>query len=131
MKIILILLLLFPLATAVINALAGRILPRRAVEALACAGVLGALVLAVAALIMAGKQVFDFTFLSWIRVGDFSAAMSVHYDPLAAVMALMVTFVASLIHQYSVGFMGVDEDYVGYFCSLNLFVFALGVITGA
>ena len=38
-------------------------------------------------------------------MGDFSAAMNVHYDPLAAIMALMVTFVSSLIHIYSVAFM--------------------------
>jgi NADH-quinone oxidoreductase subunit L len=126
---LLLLLLLFPLATAAVNALAGGRLPRRAAEALACAGVLGALAMAAAALILAGRQVFDVTFLSWIRVGGFRAAMSVHYDPLAAVMALMVTFVASLIHLYSVAFMREDEDYRRYFCYLNFFVFAMLVIT--
>ena len=57
--------------------------------------------------------------------------MNVHYDPLAAVMALMVTFVASIIHLYSVAFMRDDADYVRYFCYLNLFVFAMLVITVA
>ena len=57
--------------------------------------------------------------------------MNVHYDPLAAVTALMVTFVASIIHLYSAGFMREDADYVRYFCYLNLFVFAMLVITTA
>ena len=48
---------------------------------------------------------YDLTFFSWIRVGEFSTAMNVYYDPLAAIMALMVTFVSSLIHLYSVAFM--------------------------
>ena len=65
------------------------------------------------------------------KVGDFSAAMNVHYDPLAAIMVLMVTFVSSLIHVYSVAFMRDDSDYVRYFSYLNLFVFAMLVITVA
>jgi NADH:ubiquinone oxidoreductase subunit 5 (subunit L)/multisubunit Na+/H+ antiporter MnhA subunit len=71
------------------------------VEALACAGVGSALMMAVLALIGGGQRVFDLTSLSWFRVGDFSAAMSVHYDPLVAIMALMLIFVASLIHLFS------------------------------
>ena len=57
--------------------------------------------------------------------------MNVHYDPLAAMMALMVTFVAAIIHLYSAAFMRDDPDYVRYFCYLNLFVFAMLVITVA
>ena len=55
-------------------------------------------------------------------------AMDIHYDALAAIMALMVTFVASIIHLYSVSFMREDSDYVRYFCYLNLFVFFMLVI---
>jgi len=55
--------------------------------------------------------------------------MSVYLDPLAAVMALMVTFISSLIHIYSVGFMREDNDYVRFFCYMNLFVFAMLVVT--
>jgi NADH-quinone oxidoreductase subunit L len=125
---ILLLLLVFPLAGGVLNAVAGGLWPRRATEVIACAGVLGALVMAVIAMAMAGKQTYDLSFFPWIRVGEFSAAMDVHYDPLAAVMVLMVTFVSSLIHLYSVAFMRDDTDYGRYFCYLNLFVFAMLVI---
>ena len=109
----------------------GRLLPRRVSEVIACAAVVGALIMASIALALAGKQVYDLTFFPWITVGDFSAAMNVHYDPLAAIMVLMVTFVSSLIHVYSVAFMRDDADYVRYFCYLNLFVFAMLVITVA
>jgi len=130
-KTILLLLLLLPLGGALINALLGRRLPRRAVERVACAAVLGAVVAAACALILAGGRAHDLIFLQWFRVGEFSAAMNVHYDPLAAVMALMVTFVAAIIHLYSVAFMRDDPDYVRFFCYLNLFVFAMLVITMA
>lgn len=131
MTAILFLLLLFPLAGSVINAAIGRLLPRRVCEFIACAGVLGALVMAATALVMAGKQTYNLTFFPWIKAGDFFAAMDVHFDPLSAAMALMVTFVAGIIHLYSVAYMREDADYVRYFAYLNLFVFAMLVITVA
>ena len=120
-----------PLGGAVLNAVLGRFLPRRAVEVVACAAVLGAMVCAAVALILAGDRAHDLTFCQWFGAGEFTTAMNVHYDPLAAVMALMVTLVAAIIHLYSAAFMRDDGDYVRYFCYLNLFVFAMLVITTA
>jgi NADH-quinone oxidoreductase subunit L len=84
--------------------------------------------MAIIAFVSAGQKSQTVTLLPWFGVGDFSAVMSVYYDPLAAVMALMVTFVSSLIHLYSVSFMREDEDYVRFFCYMNLFVFAMLVV---
>ncbi len=131
METVLLLLLLLPLGGFVINAVVGRFLPRRAVEALACATVLGAMFCAAVALVLAADQAHDLTFCQWFGAGDFATAMNVHFDPLAAVMALMVTFVASIIHLYAAAFMREDADYVRFFCYLNLFVFAMLVITTA
>jgi NADH-quinone oxidoreductase subunit L len=128
-KAVLLLLIFFPFAGSLILAVLGRTLPRRAVEWLACLSVLGSLLMAIVAFFSAGKQSYTLTFFNWFSVGHFTASMSVHFDPLAAIMALMVTFVSSLIHLYSVGFMRNEEDYVRYFCYLNLFVFSMLVIT--
>ncbi len=129
MKTILLLLLLLPFSGGLILAVAGRALPRRMTEWIACGSVLGSLLMAVLAFGAGGGKKYLFTLFEWIRVGDFSSSMSVYYDPLAAVMALMITFVSSLIHLYSVSFMRDDQDYVRYFCYLNLFVFSMLVIT--
>ena len=131
METVLLLLLLLPLGGFVINAVLGRFLPRRMVEAVACAAVLGAFVAATVSLVLAADRAHDLTFFQWFKAGDFSTAMDVHFDPLSAVMAMMVTFVASIIHLYSVAFMREDADYVRFFCYLNLFVFAMLVITVA
>ncbi len=129
MKTILFLLLLFPFAGGFILAVIGRYLPRRAAEWIACASVLGSLFMAILAFGAAGQKRYLLTLFDWIQVGDFSASMTVYYDALAAIMALMVTFVSSLIHLYSVSFMRDDRDYVRYFCYMNLFVFSMLVIT--
>ncbi len=59
MEIVLILLLLLPLGGFVINAVLGRFLPRRAVEAVACAAVLGATVCAAVALVLGGVFIYQ------------------------------------------------------------------------
>jgi NADH-quinone oxidoreductase subunit L len=53
-------------------------------------------------------------------------------DPLSSVMLLVVTFVGSVIHIYSVGYMGHDPGYARYMSYLNLFMFAmLTLVLGA
>ncbi len=53
------------------------------------------------------------------------------FDPLAAVMALIVTGVSFLIHVYSIGYMSEDKGYARYFAYLNLFTFfMLVLVTG-
>jgi len=129
MRTILFLLIFLPFLSALLLAVIGRRLPRRMVETIACLAVLGSLAMAIIAFASSSQKGQVVTLLPWFAVGDFSAEMSVYLDPLAAVMALMVTLVSSLIHIYSVGFMREDEDYVRFFCYMNLFVFAMLVVT--
>ena len=44
------------------------------------------------------------------------------WDPLSALMALVVTGVGSLIHLYSIGYMKGDPGYARFFAYMNLFV---------
>jgi NADH-quinone oxidoreductase subunit L len=128
LKAILFLLIVFPLSGAFFNAIFGRRLPRRAVEVTACAALLGSLSMAAIAFIATRGETFNIALFHWFGAGDLRVTVDVHYDALAAIMALMVTFVASIIHLYSVSFMREDTDPVRYFCYLNLFVFSMLVI---
>jgi NADH-quinone oxidoreductase subunit L len=106
----------------------GRRLPRRAVETIAC-GVVGASCgCALIAFLARGPHPYDVVVWRWFAVGSLDVAMDIHYDALAAVMALMVTFVATLVHVYSVHYLRGDSGTVRYFCLLNLFVFAMLVV---
>jgi NADH-quinone oxidoreductase subunit L len=114
---------------AALNGVFGRYLPRRAVEVIACGALLCSLSMAATAFIWAGGVTHNIALFRWFAVGDLLVTVNVHYDALAAIMALMVTFVAAIIHLYSISFMRQDTDYVRYFCYLNLFVFSMLVIT--
>ncbi len=64
----------------------------------------------------------------WIQSGGFKAGLSFQFDPLTAVMALVVTGVGFLIHVYSVGYMAEDKSYARFFQNLNLFTFAMLIL---
>ena len=58
--------------------------------------------------------------------------LGVHIDNLAVVMFLMVTFIATLIHVYSMGYMSDDPRYPRFFAYLSLFCFSmLGLVASA
>ncbi len=59
----------------------------------------------------------------WIVAGTFRSSLSLAFDPLAAVMALVVTGVGTVIHVYSAGYMARDRSLARYFALLNLFLF--------
>ncbi|HWQ15739.1 MAG TPA: NADH-quinone oxidoreductase subunit L [Roseiflexaceae bacterium] len=61
----------------------------------------------------------------WISIGTFRVPLGLLFDPLTAVMALLVTGVGGLIHIYSLGYMHGDARPVRYFAYLNLFIFAM------
>jgi len=59
---------------------------------------------------------------AWISAGTFQVPFGLMFDPLTAVMALLVTGVGALIHIYSIGYMRGDPRVVRYFAYLNLFI---------
>jgi NADH-quinone oxidoreductase subunit L len=59
----------------------------------------------------------------WAQIGASRFEVAFYFDRLAAVMALVVTGVGSVIHVYSVGYMKDDEGYGRFFAYLNLFLF--------
>ncbi len=124
MKTALALILLLPLLGAVFNILAGRALPRRAVEITACGVIWGSFAATLAAAAAyEGPAAVELG--SWLSLFDFRAPITLYLDPLSLSLCLMITFVCGLIHLYSIGYMTEDPGHVRYFALLNLFVFAM------
>src|SRR6185369_9234179 len=125
MKFYLELIILLPLLGAIANLLlGGRLLPRRAGEALACTVIWGSFVATLAAATAYNAPV-TVEIASWLAVFDFKAPLSLYLDPLSLSLCLMITFVCGLIHIYAVGYMKDDPSYVRFFALLNLFVAAM------
>src|SRR5256886_4313611 len=69
-----------------------------------------------------------FPYWEWMPVGELHVTVALQLDQLSAVMLVVVTGVSSLIHVFSVGYMGEDPGYARYFAYLNLFVFFMLVL---
>ncbi|HTA75615.1 MAG TPA: NADH-quinone oxidoreductase subunit L [bacterium] len=62
---------------------------------------------------------------NWIESGAFHVSFNLELNSLSGVMIVFVTFLASLIHLYSAGYMKGDEGFGRYFTYLNLFLFSM------
>ncbi|MDT8435333.1 MAG: NADH-quinone oxidoreductase subunit L [Gemmatimonadota bacterium] len=128
------LILLLPLAGAVVNG-AGAFLwreNRTIPSVVGPAAVLGAfLVVAANFLAMSAAGAHDAVVVplwTWMSAGGLDVGVDLQFDRLSILMMLVVTGVSSVIHVYSVGYMGRDPGYSRYFAYLNLFVFFMLVL---
>ncbi len=62
---------------------------------------------------------------TWVSAGDFALNIGLKLDPLSWGMMLVVTFVGSLVHIFSLGYMEKDESKGRYFACLSLFMFSM------
>jgi NADH-quinone oxidoreductase subunit L len=65
----------------------------------------------------------------WIRFGNFAYTMGFYFDHQAALMLLVVTFVAGWIQLFSVGYMDDDPAKGRFFGGLSIFMFSILGIT--
>lgn len=69
--------------------------------------------------------------IDWVSSGDFVASWTLRVDMLTALMLTLVTTVSSLVHLYSVGYMGHDEHPQRFMAYLSLFTFFMLMLVTA
>ena len=124
---------LLPLAGALLIGLMylstcrGKQIPERIYGILGCVGPVLSFFMALKVFFALGSLPASERFMShkmftWFKVGDLDVAMGFLADPLSSLMLLFVTFVGSLIHIYSIGYMAGDKGFGKFFAYLNLFL---------
>jgi NADH-quinone oxidoreductase subunit L len=122
---------LFPLIGFLINGIFGKSLSKSLSGILACTTLfLSFLVSVLAFLELNGSKTKEFIIpvFDWIQTGTLDIPLSLFYDPLSALMILIITGVGFLIHWYSTSYMKEDEGFSRYFAYLNLFVFFMLIL---
>lgn len=61
----------------------------------------------------------------WLVTQHFAIDFAFRFDPLSAIMTVMITFIGSLIHVFSISYMHGDRGFARYFAYLNLFLGAM------
>jgi len=102
-------------------------LPEKVYSILACIGPLLSFFMAIVVLVQLGDMAPEERFLShipftWFAIGELHVDMGFLADPLSSLMLIFVTFIGSLIHIYSIGYMAGEENYAKFFAYLNLFL---------
>ncbi len=123
----------FPAVSSFLIIVFGRKLPRKYIAVQACLAVFLSFLLSFFSFLelrSAGHEAEALTknLFSWIQSGNFNVDLSFRFDPLTAVMCLVVTFVGFLIHVYSTGYMSHDKSYARFFAYMNLFTFAMLIL---
>ncbi len=128
--------LLLPLLGFIILGLAGRFMSRTAIltVALGACG-LAFLCAALGFISMLGTpasaRTSDQVIYTWVTSGDFQVSFGLLFDPLSAVMLMIVTGVGLLIHIYSAGYMEDDPGFWRFFAYMNFFIFAMVLLVSA
>ncbi len=125
---------LFPLVGAAINAFFGARLQKQYGKQITSHIAIGAMALAFLTALVAwitliaqpesGRFLRDHVF-TMLTAGDLNAELTFALDPLSMMMVLIITFIGTLIHIYSTGYMAEEPAYWRFFCYLNLFVFSM------
>ena len=124
-----------PLIGAMISGLLGRAIGDRAAMGASVTGMIVAAIcgpLACFQLAGGAAEPGVVPVATWIDVGHFHAVWALRYDMLSAVMVAMVSFVAMLIHVYSIGYMAHDAyPRYRFFAYLSLFSFSMLMLVSA
>jgi NADH-quinone oxidoreductase subunit L len=125
-----------PLIGALVSGLLGRAIGDRAAQAVSILCMLLAATCGVASFFQinfndAGPGTLDLG--TWVEAGRFHVDWALRADPLSATMVGMVTFVATLIHIYSIGYMGHEPEgsRFRFFSYLSAFTFAMLMLVTA
>ena len=127
------LIVLLPLLGATIAGLFGRAIGDRGAQIVTC-GLLGvSAILAVFVFrdVAIEGHVHTTELFTWIDSGTFEISWAIKLDTLSAAMLLMVTWVSTLIHVYSIGYMAHDKSIPRFFSYLSLFTFFMLALVSA
>jgi len=124
---------LLPLLGAAYLILFGRRHSRKAVQTIATVAVFAACVVSLDAFFfglpaVAHEGGIVELVYNWFSAGGIDVDLAFRMDPLSGLLCLVVTFIGTLIHIYSAGYMAHDEDYARFFAYLNLFCGAMLIL---
>ena len=126
-------LILFPLAGALLNGIFGNRFSTKASAWISCLASGLSFLVALNTFweflhLPVSERIIKQHLFTWIQSGKFVAEFAFLLDPLSMVMILIVTGIGLLIHLYSVEYMTGDNGYYRYFAYLNLFIFMMSLL---
>lgn len=115
----------FPLLGALISGLLCRVISRKTAELVTCLFMIASATCAAIVFYQVAikGEPYHVTLFRWFDSDTFQASWSVYVDSLTAIMLIVVTWVSTLVHIYSIGYMHHDPHPQRFMSYLSLFTF--------
>ncbi|MGX6960161.1 MAG: NADH-quinone oxidoreductase subunit L [Rickettsia endosymbiont of Pentastiridius leporinus] len=128
-----IMIILLPLASALINGLFAKKIDKKLAQ------IIGTGFLSLSAFFAAvifnhtglNGHIIHIKLLPWIVIKEFKVNWSIYVDQLTSIMFIAVTWVSSVVHIYSLGYMAEDKGLVRFLSFLSLFTFFMLMLVSA
>lgn len=128
-----IMIVLLPLVSALINGLFASRIDKKlaqivAISFLSLSALFAAIIFCHTGL---NGHIIHIKLLPWIEVNQFKVNWSIYIDQLTSIMFIAVTWVSSVVHIYSLGYMSEDKGIVRFLSFLSLFTFFMLMLVSA
>jgi NADH-quinone oxidoreductase subunit L len=123
----LLIIVLAPLAAAIVAGLGGRVIGRAGAHTVTILGVAASCGLSIWVLkqLLDGAPVYDASVYTWLVSDGIRMEVGFLVDRLTALMMVVVTFVSLCVHVYTIGYMHDDPGYQRFFAYISLFTFSM------
>ncbi|WP_341787861.1 NADH-quinone oxidoreductase subunit L [Rickettsia endosymbiont of Cantharis rufa] len=124
---------MLPLASSVINGLFVKIIDKKLAQIIATSFLSLSALFSLIIFSHTGLDghIIHIKLLPWIEVGDFKVNWSIYIDQLTSIMFIVVTWVSSVVHIYSLGYMAKDKGIIRFLSFLALFIFFMLMLVSA
>ena len=121
------LILFLPLVAAIISGFFGKIVGEKISQVITCTFTTLSCILSLIILYKVINYSYSNNLIisTWIDSGNLNVNWSIKIDTLSSIMLVVVTFVSSLVHIYSIGYMSNDPHKPRFMSYLSLFTFAM------
>ncbi|MFV9896682.1 NADH-quinone oxidoreductase subunit L, partial [Rickettsia conorii] len=120
-----IMIIMLPLASSIINGLFVRVIDKKLAQVIATGFLSLSALFSLIIFCDAGLDghIIHIKLLPWIEIGNFKVNWSIYIDQLTSIMFIAVTWVSSVVHIYSLGYMAEDKGIIRFLSFLSLFTF--------
>ncbi|AAY62108.1 proton-translocating NADH-quinone oxidoreductase, chain L family protein [Rickettsia felis str. Pedreira] len=128
-----IMIIMLPLASSVINGLFLKVIDTKLAQIIATGFLSLSALFSLVIFCDAGLDgnIIHIKLLPWIEVGNFKVNWSIYIDQLTSIMFIAVTWVSSVVHIYSLGYMAEDKGIIRFLSFLSLFTFFMLMLVSA
>lgn len=128
-----IMIIVLPLASALINGLFVRRIDKKLASIVATSFLSLSALFALIIFYHTGLNghIIHIKLLPWIEISQFKVDWSIYIDQLTSIMFIAVTWVSSVVHIYSLGYMAEDKGIVRFLSFLSLFTFFMLMLVSA